>query len=150
MRRLLPEGKCLGEMGIQNCRHLIWGPSGVASASWESRNQIRFFGGTILAVRSGISGGAASREARLLHGGFYMFDHGASLRSRLGVAFLATALFVAPAVPQTVIVGVNVCWRNCHLSTKRLKDANDWSLEQAQKHFVDCMNENCGGMGEGS
>ena len=79
-----------------------------------------------------------------------MLKHGASLRSRLVVAFLATALFVVPAAAQTIIIGYDRCWLRCHKLTKYRMEINDWTLEEAQDFFLDCMNGSCGGMGEAS
>ena len=83
-----------------------------------------------------------------------MFEHGASLRSRLVVAFLATALFVVPAVAQTIIIGYNQCWLSCHKQGKVLYDdlkriggMTEGDMTRAANIlFVNCMEENCGGM----
>lgn len=84
-----------------------------------------------------------------------MFEHVASLRSRLVVAFLATALFVVPAVTQTVIIEVDHCFWYCHGEGKKmydyLSDEHDWMTEGDRKRaahivFAECMEENCGGM----
>ena len=78
-----------------------------------------------------------------------MFKHVASLRSRLVVAFLATALFLVPVVAQEVTIEVNQCWLNCHKLTKAYKEWENASDADARRHFVKCMNNYCGGMGEG-
>ena len=83
-----------------------------------------------------------------------MFKRGASLRSRLVVAFLATALFVVPAVAQRIILEYNHCFLYCHKQGKNTYDelmALGWvtegdSIRAANIAFVDCMEENCGGM----
>lgn len=83
-----------------------------------------------------------------------MFEYGASLRSRLVVAFLATVLFVVPAVAQTIIIGYNQCFLYCHKLAKEKYDeliGEGWITEgdvltAANIVFVDCMEENCGGM----
>ena len=71
-------------------------------------------------------------------------------RSRLVVAFVAVALFLAPARAQEVTIEVNSCWLYCHTWTKLMKMAQRWTDETAQAWFVLCMEEHCGGMGEGS
>lgn len=77
-----------------------------------------------------------------------MFKHGASLRSRLVVAFLATALFLVPAKAQevTVTVEISECWLHCHLWTKSAKMVFRWTDETAQYWFTKCMEQHCGGM----
>ena len=71
-------------------------------------------------------------------------------RSRLVVAFVAAALFLAPARAQEVTIDFNQCWLHCHTWVKLMKAAQGWSDEVAQYWFVKCMEKHCGGMGEGS
>jgi len=83
-----------------------------------------------------------------------MFEHAASFPSRLVVLFLATALFAVPAVAQTIVIGYNQCWLYCHKLAKETYDElidEDWITpgdvnRAANIVFVDCMEENCGGM----
>ena len=84
-----------------------------------------------------------------------MFEHVASFRSRLVAAFLATALFVVPAVAQTIIIEVDHCFWYCHGEGKKMYDYLSehyrWMGEGDKNRaanivFVDCMEENCGGM----
>lgn len=72
-------------------------------------------------------------------------------RSRLVVAFVAVALFLAPAKAQEVTIGINECWAHCHMWVKAVTIMfPETTDEQAQELFVMCMDEHCGGMGGAS
>ena len=83
-----------------------------------------------------------------------MFKHGSSFRTRLAVAFVATALFVVPAVAQEVTIEINACWLSCHQQGQNTYNemmALGWvtegdAIRAANIAFVGCMEANCGGM----